>query len=428
MSARPRDALPVPWLALIRAALREPRMMFVGALGFSSGLPFGFVVFTVPVWLRTQGVSLTEIGLLSLATLPWGFKFLWSPLVDRFRLFGSRRRGWIAATQLGIAAALAAVASIAGAPAPLAVGILVLAVAFLSATQDIAVDAYAVETLRRDEYGTGNGWRASTYRAAMLVSGGIAISAAQFASWPVVFAGLAAVAVALVFAALFAPEPVVADTSAPTFQDTVIGPFRDFLVTPRAGAIAAFIFLYKLTDATAGLMFQPMLVDHGFPLVEIGLAQKTVGLVAAMIGAMAGGVYASGAGIRSALLVGALTQPLSNLAYFAVAVSGQSRAVLYGAVAAENICGGIGSAALMAYMSSLCGTRYCATQFALLTSLFGLSRSVAGAMGGAMAERLGYPVFFVSTVVLGLPAVLLWGMLGDSANGRATGAAAPPGS
>lgn len=415
----------VPWLALIRAALREPRMMFVGALGFSSGLPFGFVVFTVPVWLRTQGVSLTEIGLLSLATLPWGFKFLWSPLVDRFRLFGSRRRGWIAATQIGIAAALAAVASIAGAPAPLAVGILVLAVAFLSATQDIAVDAYAVETLRHEEYGTGNGWRASTYRVAMLVSGGIAISAAQFASWPIVFAGLAAVAAALVFAAVFAPEPVVADTSAPTFQDMVIGPFRDFLATPHAGAIAAFIFLYKLTDATAGLMFQPMLVDHGFPLVEIGLAQKTVGLVAAMIGAMAGGVYASGAGIRASLLVGALVQPLSNLAYFAVAVSGQSRVVLYGAVAAENICGGLGSAALMAYMSSLCGTRYCATQFALLTSLFGLSRSVAGAMGGAMAERLGYPVFFISTVALGAPAVILWTLLGESANGRATGAVVP---
>ncbi|MCC6159063.1 MAG: MFS transporter [Deltaproteobacteria bacterium] len=415
----------VPWLALIRAALREPRMMFVGALGFSSGLPFGFVVFTVPVWLRTQGVSLTEIGLLSLATLPWGFKFLWSPLVDRFRLFGSRRRGWIAATQIGIAAVLAAVASIAGAPASLAVGILVLAIAFLSATQDIAVDAYAVETLRPEEYGTGNGWRASTYRVAMLVSGGIAISAAQFASWPVVFAGLAAAAVALVFAAIFAPEPIVADTSAPTFQDTVIGPFRDFLATPRAGVIAGFIFLYKLTDATAGMMFHPMLVDHGFPLVEIGLAQKTVGLVAAMIGAMAGGVYTSGKGIRAGLLVGALTQPLSNLAYFAVAVSGQSRVVLYGAVAAENICGGLGAAALMAYMSSLCGTRYCATQFALLTSLFGLSRSVAGAMGGAMAERLGYPVFFISTVALGLPALLLWGMLGASANGRATDAVVP---
>ncbi|MCL4236492.1 MAG: hypothetical protein KJ042_18470, partial [Deltaproteobacteria bacterium] len=256
-------------------------------------------------------------------------------------------------------------------------------------------------------------------------SGGIAISAAQFASWPIVFAGLAAAAAALVFAAVFAPEPVVADTSAPTFQDMVIGPFRDFLATPHAGAIAAFIFLYKLTDATAGLMFQPMLVDHGFPLVEIGLAQKTVGLVAAMIGAMAGGVYASGAGIRASLLVGALVQPLSNLAYFAVAVSGQSRVVLYGAVAAENICGGLGSAALMAYMSSLCGTRYCATQFALLTSLFGLSRSVAGAMGGAMAERLGYPVFFISTVALGAPAVILWTLLGESANGRATGAVVP---
>lgn len=387
---------------------QRKRLLIVTLLALASGLPLGLVSFTIPVWLRTRGLSLESIGLLSLASLPWGLKILWAPLIDRYTPFGGgRRRGWIRAMLAALALACFGLALLDEQNWLAPVSLLILATAFFSATQDIALDAYAVELMHLEDYGRGNGLRVAAYRIAMLLSGGATVAAAQFLDFSVLFAILGGAFLALTLIPTLAPEVTGETFSRPSLYESIIGPFRVFLKTPDAVFVLLFILLFKFGDNLAISMLQPFLVDQKYSLAEIGLAQKTVGLIATLCGAMVGGYLTSAIGLGRGLLLSGVLQAASHVGYYAMALAGFNRPIMYGGVALESFCGGIGTAAFLAYIMSLCDKRYTATQYALLTSLFGLARTFSGVPSGYLAEALGYADFFLATILAALPGIYL---------------------
>jgi MFS transporter, PAT family, beta-lactamase induction signal transducer AmpG len=395
------------WMAALRMGGNR-RLLLLTALSFSSGLPFGFVMSTIPVWLRTQKVGLETIGIFALTSLPWGIKFLWAPLIDRFRpRRPGPRRGWILATQIALAAAVLSTALLNPQSSAWTLGLIAFMISFFSATQDIAVDAYGVEIMKREEYGVGNGMRIASYRIAMLLSGGAAIAAAAWLPWSTVITVIGLLFILCTVATLAAPEPTEAIRPPGRLRDAVVEPFLTFFRMPRSYEIALFIFLFKVGDSVAGHMLSPFLVDQGYHLAEIGIAQKTIGMISVLLGSLAGGLLTSAKGLRVGLSVGAIVQAVSNAGYWIMAIVGFSRPTMYTAISVENFCAGMGATALMAYLMSLCDKRYAAAQYALFTSLFGLSRSLTGPLGGYMATKLGYGNFFAASIFIGLPAVLM---------------------
>jgi PAT family beta-lactamase induction signal transducer AmpG len=419
------------------SALRSRRVQFAGLLMLSSGMPLGFVMNTLQVFLRGAGVSLKTIGLLQVVSVPWSFKFLWAPLVDRFALpWLGRRRGWIAAMQLALTASLGALAAYVSrhlvpgpaghdvlvAGAATGVALLALAIAFFSATQDIALDAYTVEVLEKDEVGPASGLRILWYRIGMLVAGALAIFASEWLPWAWVFASLGAVFALLVLLTLAAPEPAVVAAAPRTFQEAVVEPFRNFFGRSRAVEVAFFLVFYKFGDNLGGSMVNPFLKDLCFGNAEIGLMVKTIGTAATIAGAGAGAALMTKLGIGRALWVFGFAQAGGNLLYALAAathpgvtdvalcggatVSAATRAATYVAIAGEYASQGMATSALLAYVTRLCDRRYAAAQYALLSSLFGLGRTLSGPPSGWMAESLGYPAFFVTAALLAAPGFL----------------------
>jgi PAT family beta-lactamase induction signal transducer AmpG len=420
------------------STLRSRRVQFAGLLMFSSGMPLGFVMNTLQVFLRGAGVSLKTIGLLQVVSVPWSFKFLWAPLVDRFSLpWLGRRRGWIAAMQLCLAAGLGALAAyvarhlvpgpsgreVLTAGAATGVALLALCIAFLSATQDIALDAYTVEVLDKDEVGPASGLRIMWYRIGMLLAGALAIFASEWLPWPWVFALLGGVFALLVLLTLAAPEPRVVAPAPRTFQEAVVEPFRDFFQRRRAVEVALFLVFYKFGDNLGGSMVNPFLKDLCFSNAEIGLMVKTIGTAATIAGAGVGAAAMTRLGIGRALWIFGFAQAGGNLLYALAAathpgatdvllcggasVSAATRGATYLAVAGEYASQGMATSALLAYITRLCDKRYGATQYALLSSLFGLGRTLSGPPSGWMAERLGYEWFFLAAALLAAPGLLL---------------------
>ena len=420
------------------SALRSRRVQVAGLLMLSSGMPLGLVMNTLQVFLRGAGVSLKTIGLLQVISVPWSFKFLWAPLVDRFALpWLGRRRGWIAAMQLALAAGLGALAAyvarhlvpgpggrqVLAAGAATGVALLGLGLAFFSATQDIALDAWTVEVLEKDEVGPASGLRILWYRIGMLVAGALAIFASEWISWPLVFAGLGAVFALLVLLTIAAPEPRVVAAAPRTFREAVVEPFRNFFSRSKALEVALFLVLYKFGDNLGGSMVNPFLKDLCFSNAEIGLMVKTIGTAATIAGAGAGAALMTRIGVGRALWVFGAAQAAGNLLYAVAAathpgatdvalcggasISAATRAATYVAIAGEYASQGMATSALLAYVTRLCDRRYAAAQYALLSSLFGLGRTLSGPPSGWMAERLGYPGFFAAAALLALPGMVL---------------------
>lgn len=367
------------------------------------------MLITLPAWLADQGVSATEIGLLGAAGLPWSFKFLWAPLLDRFAPpILDRRRAFMVLAQIGLFLSIAAL-SLVPAQQTSVVLVVALAIALASATQDIAMDAYAVEVLRPSEYGPASGLRTTFYRIAMLVSGGAAIALADQIPWSAVF---------LLIAFLFMPAAVLtmsapaapSEPSGPTpslFQSVVLA-FQALARAPRFLVVAAFVLLYKFGDAAALGMVSPFFrVGLGVSLTEIGFLQKTVGLIAIIAGTMTGGALLPRLGLRRGLFVFGVFQALTSLLYAATAFSGGTRAIMYAAIICEQAASGMATAALLSLMMGVCEKRWAATQFALLSSLMGLGRTLATMASGALADHLGYGSFFVLAAMLGLPGLAL---------------------
>jgi PAT family beta-lactamase induction signal transducer AmpG len=404
----PAGRKPTTWESL-RASIGSWRVASVVLLSFSSGLPLGLVWIAIPTWMARAGVDIKVVGLFTLAQAPWSFKLLWSPSMDRYPLpFLGRKRGWIFASQLALIALGLWMSGASDHPdAVWVIGSLALAIAFASATQDIALDAYTVEVLRRDEYGMAVGARAALYRAAMLISGGVAITLAARISWKTVNLLLAFAYLPFLLVTWLAPEPESLPEPPKTLRAAVWGPFLGFLAQHRALEILAFVVLYKLSDNLTQALTRPFLVQVGFDDFDVGVATATIGQTAAVVGTFLGGALTVGMGLGRALWVFGFLQIFSNLGYALVAQVGVNRPLMYGAQGFEYIASGLGSGAFGVLLLRLTQKRFSATQYALLSSLFSLPRVLAGPVAGILADTIGWRDFFVLTVFAGIPGMLM---------------------
>jgi PAT family beta-lactamase induction signal transducer AmpG len=385
------------------------RLLSVTLLSFSSGLPLGLVWIAIPAWMARAGVDIKIIGLFTLAQAPWSFKLLWSPWMDRYPppLLG-RKRGWILVSQVALLALGLWLAGVSSHPeAVWVIGSLALAIAFASATQDIAIDAYAVEVLERKEMGIATGARTAFYRAAMLVSGGVSITLAAYFSWALVNLLLAFLYLPFMLVSVFAPDPEVQPPPPRTLKEAVFGPFVGFLAQHRAIEILAFVVLYKLSDNLTQALTRPFLVQVGFNDFDVGVATATIGQAAAVLGTFVGGLITDRIGLGRALWVFGLLQLVSNLGYAGVAQVGVNRPLMYAAQAFELGSSGLGSGAFGVLLLRLTQKRFSATQYALLSSLFTLPRVLAGPVAGVLADVLGWRDFFVLTVAFGIPGLVM---------------------
>lgn len=393
----------------ILAAFRSWRTLSVTLLSFSSGIPLGLVWFAIPDWMRDIGVDIRIVGLFNLAQIPWAFKILWSPFMDRYVPgFWGRRRGWMAVTQVALLALCILLGGAGDHPDAIwVVAALALAVAVASASQDIVVDAYAVEVLRPEEHGVAVGARVALYRAAMVVAGGGAISAAALFGWGAVNALLGLLFLPMLFVTWRAPEPEERVQPPRTLRDAVWKPFLEALSRPRAFEILAFVFFYKFADNLAQSLTRPFLIDMGYGAGHRGIALATVGAVVTIVGTFIGGMFTTLAGLGPALWIFGGLQIFSNLGYFFVAGAGGSLAWMYGASAFELLTGGLGTGAFSVLLLRITEKRFSATQYALFSGLFALPRLLAGPFSGFAVDALGWRTFFLSTMAMGIPGLIL---------------------
>ncbi len=376
------------------------KLFWVSVLYFAEGFPFGIVVDNLPVYFRTHGVSLTEIGLMSLLGAPWTLKVLWAPLVDRF---GTRQR-WIVSALVTMALVLGVVPVFSPSQPSLWLWALLIVLTTASATQDIAIDAYTIGLLDAGEEGVANGVRVSAYRVALIVGGGGLVVLAGTLGWEVVFT--VAAAILLVLAIAVARSPTL-HVPAVDKQQAWFRPLWVWLARPGAPIIFLFVLTYKLGDSSMGPMVKPFWVDRGLTVEEIGLISTTLGVGASIAGALAGGVLTTRWGIFRGLWVLGLLQAVSNLGYAGVAYVDLGRPGIYAASMCESFTGGLGTAAFLAFLMHICDKQRAATEYALLSAIFGFTRSVAGAFSGWGTTHLGYAPYFAVTFVLALPAFAL---------------------
>ena len=403
------------------AVYTDRRVLLILPLGVASGLPLLLTFSTLSAWLATAGISRSAIGAFALVGTPYAFKFLWSPLIDRLPppIPIGRRRGWGVTIQIVLIAATLALGACAPRHNLATMGLLAVIVAFLSASQDIVIDAYRVEILTPEQQGPGAGMIQTGYRIAMLASGAGALIIAASAGWFAAYAAMAALLGVGMLVFLFGPEPEVSAQLAQPgesggwasmqrwFATAVAGPFADFMRRPLWVLILIFILGYKLGEAMAGVMAMPLYVSLGFSLDEIATVSKLVGFFATIIGALVGGIVTVRLGVVRALIVCGILQSAGNLFYVLQAVGGHRLDYLALCVAAENITGAMAGAALVAYLSDLCSPAYTATQYALLSSLAAVGRTLMASSGGVLADRLGWVEFFLLTTVVTLPALVL---------------------
>ncbi len=390
------------------------RMGVMALVGFASGLPLALSGGTLQAWLTDEGVDIVTIGMFSLVGLPYVCKFLWAPLLDRFvpPRFG-RRRGWMMISQVAICIALIMMAHLSPTSAAQMLAFLACVLALFSATQDIAADAYRADFLSTRERGPGAAVSVVGYRLAMLVSGSLALILADHFGWNwgsiyLLMAGLMLTGVAV---SIFASEPEQPAATPVTLAAAVIHPFREFLQRERAWALLLLVVLYKLGDAFAASLTTPFLVrGAGFDLTDVGVVYKGVGLVATILGALYGGALLGRMGMFRALLIFGGLQGITNLGFMLLAWSGKNYLLMVAVVTLENLAGGMGTAASVAFLIALCDRRYSATQFALLSSLSAIGRVFIGPVAGISSAALGWPIFFALTFVSALPGLglLIW--------------------
>ena len=380
-------------------------------LGFTSGMPL-FVLFQlVPAWLRSSGVDLATIGLFALVSLPYTWKFLWSPLMDRFRPpFLGRRRGWAVVTQIALLLVIGALGHVDPAASLQAVVVLVFLVSLFSASQDIVIDAYRRELLLDDELGTGTAIFINAYRLSSLVPGSLSLILSDHLPWSVVYWVTGAFMAVGVVTSLVIRE-VSDDALAPrTLREAVIDPFREFFT--RGGvatglAILAFMFLYKLGDNMATALATPFYLDMGFSRTEIGSVAKIAALWASIAGSIIGGIVMLKLTINKALWLFGVVQLLTILGFAWLSVVGHDLVMLFAVVSAEYLGVGLGTVALTAYIARETSRAFTATQFALFTSLIAVPRTFANASTGFLIEWLGYTEFFLLCTALAVPGMLM---------------------
>jgi PAT family beta-lactamase induction signal transducer AmpG len=374
-------------------------LFWIAVLYFAEGLPFGIAYDVWPVFFRVHGVSLREIGLMSLLSLPWTWKLLWAPLVDRY---GSRQH-WITACLFALGATTLAILPQDASHPSFLMWSLLLLFTTASATQDIAIDAYAVDVSTPKPVGSINGTRVSAARVALFVGGGGFLILADYTGWSFLWIALAATFFALALAAWASPRVALEATE----RQHVLAPVLHWLLRWEMVPVVLFVLLFKVGDSTLGRMVKPFWVDRGYSLTEIGAISVTLGTVLTILGALAGGWIVNRIGIFRSLLWLGLAQLVSNLGYVVVAAVDLPRESIYVASVIESFTQGLGTAAFLSFLMNLCDKEHAATQYAILSALFALTRDVAGAFTGIGVESLGYAVFFALTTALALPGLAL---------------------
>jgi len=371
----------------------------VGLLYFIEGSPVSVLWEVLPVYLRIHGTSLRAIGGLRLLELPFSLKFLWSPLVQRY----GDRRAWVTGAMLVVALVAALLPTVDPARGLTVLFALVLVLTVAAATQDMAIDAYTVALVRREEQGAANGVRASAYRVALVLIGSGMVALAHFLPWGVLFA-----AVAVVFAALGLLVQRVPRLDVPAeARQRWLGPFLAWIGTWRAVPLVAFVLTYKLGEFAIGPMVKPFWVDRGASLLEIGLVPTALGIVLSIAGALAGGAFMQRYGTLTGLWALGLPQAISNLGYAAVALWSLPRPALYAASMVDSFAGGLGTAAFLGFFLAVCDPERATLQYAFLSSLFSLTGRLAGAVSGIGAEQWGYGPYFALTFLASLPGLCL---------------------
>ena len=384
------------------------RVLSLLGLGFSSGLPLALTSSTLQAWMATEKVDLRLIGIFSLVGLPYTVKVLWAPLMDRFTPpWLGRRRGWILVTQVLLAAGILALGLSSPVSTPWLVAFLAVTIAFFSASQDIVVDAYRADVLRERELGAGAATTVVGYRIAMLISGAAALILSDHLPWRFVYGLMAALMLLSASFTLFAPEPAEKVVPPGSLKEAVWGPLSSFFSRPGAVEMLMFVMVYKLGDAIAAAMTTPFLLDLGFTRTDVGTVNKAFGLLSTILGTLAGGSIIARIGINRSLWIFAFLQAGSNLAFTGLALVGKKFVVMIAAIGLENICGGMGTAAFVAFMMSLCDKRFTATQYALITSFMAVTRVLAGVPTGFMVQSLGWAMFYAVSLLGAVPGILL---------------------
>lgn len=377
-------------------------------MGFSSGLPLLLTLTLLQAWMKEEGIGLAEIGLVTLVGLPYTLKFLWAPLLDRYLPpFLGRRRGWLLVSQGALAVAIAAM----GLSNPgVNLTFLVIAAfltAFASATQDIIIDAYRRETLADEELGLGSSLYVNGYRVGMLLASGGGLMLADQVSFKVVYLLMAAGMTVGIVTTLLAKEPEEVAGHPTTLREAVVEPFAEYFQRTGAWGILAFILLYKIGDTMAAAMTTPFYLELGFTKTEIGAVVKLFGFWATIGGAFLGGLLMLRIGINRALWIFGGLQALSTAGFAVLANLGPRVEALAAVIAFENLAGGMGTAAYVAFMARLTNKRFTATQYALLSSLMGIPRVIASAPTGYLADWTGWTLFFILCTVIAVPGMLL---------------------
>ena len=406
-------------------------------LGFCAGLPLPLIGATMSAHLMEAGINYTSIGLFALAGTPYALKFIWSPLVDTLKIpflykYLGKRKSWVFLMLITLFLIFLLISQIDPASSLFLLAVLVFFAAFFSATQDIALDAYRIELHQEKDLAAGIATYVFGYRIALIVSGAGALYLAEFFSWKIAF-------IVMSFCFLLGPlillilpnideekknsnsKKSFVENFLNWFQSAIIEPFTEFVKRPQWLWMLLFIALYKLGDALAGNMTTPFLLDIGFSKIDIANIVKVFGLLATLIGLFLGGLIVSNKGIMFALLIGGVFQMLSNFMFAALAYMNLNIYLLMATISIENISGGLGTAAFLAYLSKLTNTKYTATQFALLTSFMALARTQLSAPSGWMVEGIGWNnllpfynleyldwlCFFILTALLAIPALLI---------------------
>lgn len=386
------------------------RMAVLAGLGLASGLPYMLTGAVLQAWMTDAHVTLGTIGLFSLVTLPYTFKFCWAPFMDRYALpILGRRRGWLLLMQLLLIAAIAAMALTGPSRSLLLFAIMAMLLAFLSASQDIVADAYRTDVLPEAERGAGAAVYVTGYRIAMLLSSslGIWLVGRYGVPWPMIYLGIAAMMSLGIVATLAAPEPRMQVARPEGLADAFIDPLFDFLRRPDGWLVLLFVVVFKLPDVLVDGMKMPFLLQIGISKEQIGAIGQGLGLAMSIAGALVGGGLVARLGLWRSLWVFGLLQALSNLGFWVLSQTGPNLLTLSAVISVENFCAGLVTAGFVAFLMSQCDVRFSATQYAMLSSLMAVTRIVGGAPAGFLAEHLGWPAFFLASLFAAVPGLLL---------------------
>lgn len=383
-------------------------MLVSFVMGFSSGLPLLLTMSVLQAWMKDENVDLTYIGLINLVQIPYTWKFIWAPLMDRFNvpLLG-RRRGWLLVSQAALMLSIIGLGFSSPGKNIIITIIAAVIVAFFSATQDIVVDAYRREDLHDEELGLGSSLYMSGYRLGTMLAAGGGLILADHIPWAGVYSFMGVCMFVGIITTILTPEPEVAEGTPVTLREAVIDPFVEYFKRKEAIWMLAFFLLYKIGDNMATAITTPFYLDIGFTKTEIGTVVKIFGIWAIIAGAIAGGTIMVKLGINRCLWVFGFLQALSTACFALLARIGHNVAALSGVIAFENISAGMGTAAFLAFMASITDKRFTATQYALLTSLMAVPRVIASSPTGYLAKVMGWEAFFTGCALIAIPGMLL---------------------